>query len=229
MALAMIYPEPEKGGRSHTKQRVEETSTVFSSKLLQQARTILRHSAELAQDVLHRGEHFDVALKKVQAETQQRKGHDAQMADLRAHAPDVAALVTDGRLLLGNRTDFASLTGNSGSPLDLPLGHGAVLVGNATGNGTVEIVAEAARCDRRMVLGPARPPPQHGIDLGPWDGKSGAQLPVAADRQRPRRIHVEHGGPVAAEPKVRFSSACQLGMPGDIGHQAAGGLQKTIV
>jgi hypothetical protein len=60
--------------------------------MLSQARAILRHSTELAQDVLHRGEHFDVALKKVQAETQNRRGHDAQMADLRTHAPDADPL-----------------------------------------------------------------------------------------------------------------------------------------
>jgi ParB-like chromosome segregation protein Spo0J len=35
MALAMIYPEPEKGGRGRTRQRMEETSTGFSTKLLQ--------------------------------------------------------------------------------------------------------------------------------------------------------------------------------------------------
>jgi ParB-like nuclease domain len=99
MALAMIYPEPaalkRKGSGS-----LDSKEQGISSALLSQARAILRHSTELAQDVLHRGEHFDVALKKVQAETQNRKGHDAQMADLRTHAPDVAALVTDGRLTL---------------------------------------------------------------------------------------------------------------------------------
>jgi hypothetical protein len=68
--------------------------------LLSQARTILRHSAELAQDVLRRGTHFDVALKTVHAESQARKAHDAQMALLLDWAPDVAAMVTDGRLTL---------------------------------------------------------------------------------------------------------------------------------
>src|SRR4051812_49359088 len=104
MALAMIYPEPEKGGRGKLSGIADGLANGISKgqahNLLSQARTILRHSKELAQDVLHRGEHFDVALKKVQAETQKRQGHDAQMAQLRAHAPDVAALVSDGRLTL---------------------------------------------------------------------------------------------------------------------------------
>jgi hypothetical protein len=38
----MIYPEPEKGGRGRVKERVEETSAVFSAKRLQQARKVLQ-------------------------------------------------------------------------------------------------------------------------------------------------------------------------------------------
>jgi hypothetical protein len=93
MALAMIYPETDKRGRGNKSDAVKcAESSGFSGRLLEQARTILRHSAELAEDVLHRGEHFDVALKKVQADTQNRRGHDAQMADLRTHAPDADPL-----------------------------------------------------------------------------------------------------------------------------------------
>jgi hypothetical protein len=33
----MIYPEPEKGGRGHKNERVEEASTLFSAKRLQEA------------------------------------------------------------------------------------------------------------------------------------------------------------------------------------------------
>jgi ParB-like nuclease domain len=93
MALAMIYPDGKQGVKSLNISRSEQV-------LLSQARTILRHSTELAQDVLRRGTHFDVALKTVLAETQARKAHDAQMALLLDWAPDVAAMVTDGRLTL---------------------------------------------------------------------------------------------------------------------------------
>src|SRR5689334_13817340 len=41
ISLAMLYPEPEKGGRGHRKERVDETSTV-SAKRLQLARLVLR-------------------------------------------------------------------------------------------------------------------------------------------------------------------------------------------
>jgi hypothetical protein len=49
MAYAMLFPEPEKGGR--IKKRVEVTSTAFSDKLLQQARAVLAYSPELAIEV----------------------------------------------------------------------------------------------------------------------------------------------------------------------------------
>ena len=51
MAVAMIYPVPEKGGRGK-KKTVDETSTLFGSKRLQLARTVLAHSPDLAQAVL---------------------------------------------------------------------------------------------------------------------------------------------------------------------------------
>jgi hypothetical protein len=40
MAVAMVYPAPEKGGRGK-KKTVDETSTLFGSKRLQLARTVL--------------------------------------------------------------------------------------------------------------------------------------------------------------------------------------------
>jgi hypothetical protein len=40
MALAMVYPEPEKGGRGKQK-TVDETSTLFSAKRLQLAQDVM--------------------------------------------------------------------------------------------------------------------------------------------------------------------------------------------
>ena len=48
-----MYPEAEKGGPGHKSERVELKSTVsFSTKRLQQARSVLRNSRSLAQEVL---------------------------------------------------------------------------------------------------------------------------------------------------------------------------------
>jgi hypothetical protein len=49
MALAMIYPDPEKGGRGNKKERVAESAALFSATRLKQARSVLRHSAKLAE------------------------------------------------------------------------------------------------------------------------------------------------------------------------------------
>ena len=64
-----------------------------SATLVSHARAILRHSSELAQDVLKRGEHFDVALKQAHAEETKRRTYDAQMAELLAYAPGIAAMI----------------------------------------------------------------------------------------------------------------------------------------
>jgi hypothetical protein len=60
MALAMIYPVPEKGGRGK-KKTMDETSTLFSPKRLQLARTVLAHSPDLAQAVLAGSMFLDAA------------------------------------------------------------------------------------------------------------------------------------------------------------------------
>lgn len=70
----MIYPEPEKGGRGLKKERVEETSAVFSAKRLQQARAVLRASPdELALQVLG----GTLSLDAAHATAQQRKAETA--------------------------------------------------------------------------------------------------------------------------------------------------------
>lgn len=101
MALAMIYPEAKRGRPGGNVKNIKISELDNSERvLLSQARTILRHSRELAEGILHGGIHFDVAWKQVKEETHKRLGRDAQMAQLRTHASDVAALVEDGRLTL---------------------------------------------------------------------------------------------------------------------------------
>jgi hypothetical protein len=74
MALAMIYPEPNKSGKADPFKNLNGSDRV----MLSQARTILRNSQELAYDVLHRGMHFDVALREVREAEQNRKSHRDQ-------------------------------------------------------------------------------------------------------------------------------------------------------
>jgi hypothetical protein len=98
-ALAMIYPEPEKGGRRKNiaARKAVETSG-FSPELLKHARAVLRHSRELAQDVLRDITPLDTALKKVKAEREYSSSIEARRDRLRKEAPDLAGLVDDERM-----------------------------------------------------------------------------------------------------------------------------------
>lgn len=102
MALAMIYPEPEKGGRGKVSHIHESlgVSKGAAQNLLSQARKILGHSIDLAKQVIAGSTHFDEALKSVIAAEQKNKSRDAQLNELRTKAPDVAALVADERISL---------------------------------------------------------------------------------------------------------------------------------
>jgi hypothetical protein len=95
MATAMIYPEPEKGGRG--KKRVEKTSEVFSNKLLSQARTVLAYTPELAKQVLD-GLPLAEAYEKAIEVKAHGESDGAKLDRLRADAPDLAELVDTDKL-----------------------------------------------------------------------------------------------------------------------------------
>jgi hypothetical protein len=97
MALAMIYPEPKRGMHS---QLNLSTGIGFDKALLSHARAVLRHSRALAEDVLAKRKSLDVALANVEQDRRAGQSIDQKMAELRAGAPDIAALVDDERLTL---------------------------------------------------------------------------------------------------------------------------------
>jgi ParB-like chromosome segregation protein Spo0J len=101
MALALLYPEPERTapGRKAAVTTLLKSQSVHASQL-SNARTILRHSIELAHEVRDGRQYFDQALASVKSAEQVSKSRDAQLSELRAKAPDVAALVSDDRLTL---------------------------------------------------------------------------------------------------------------------------------
>jgi hypothetical protein len=74
--LAMIHPVPEKGGRGK-KKTMDETSTLFSPKRLQLARTVLAQSPDLAQAVLAGSKSIDAAYEEA---TNAKQPLDAQVA-----------------------------------------------------------------------------------------------------------------------------------------------------
>jgi hypothetical protein len=85
MATAMVYPEPEKGGRGKQK-TVEDSSTLFSAKRLQQARSILHHSRSQADSVLKGITPLDAALTQMRQEQQAENSEEAQLAHLQKAA-----------------------------------------------------------------------------------------------------------------------------------------------
>ncbi len=97
MAMAMIYPEPGKGGRGKKSEAGNSAGTAgFSARRVQDARTILRHSRALAEAVLKGAKPFDVAVAEVREAEQALSGEEAKRGRLRASAPDLAELVIKG-------------------------------------------------------------------------------------------------------------------------------------
>jgi ParB-like chromosome segregation protein Spo0J len=100
VALAMIYPEPRRGrGNKDEALKVLETRD-FSRQRLEQARSVLKHSRALAEDVLSKRTSLDKALATVEEERRAGQSMDAKMTELRAKAPDIADLVDDERISL---------------------------------------------------------------------------------------------------------------------------------
>src|SRR4051794_31395477 len=95
-ALAMIYPEPGKGGRGN-KQSLTENARVSGSRLTQ-ARSVLRHSMALAKEVISGRLALDAALAQMQREREAAVSAEAQLSGLSQHAPDLAEMVEDEKL-----------------------------------------------------------------------------------------------------------------------------------
>src|SRR4051812_35481063 len=99
MELAMIYPEPEKGGRGHRSERVQETGTV-SRERLRQARTVLRYGAEDLAPGVMAGKSLDDGYAEACKRRDGKDTDEIRLAELRTQAPDLAALFDDERLSL---------------------------------------------------------------------------------------------------------------------------------
>jgi hypothetical protein len=94
IATALIWPEPEKGGRG------KKTVKTFNSServMLSTARVIVHWSRDRALEVLN-GLPFDVALKEAKDAERTRLINEAQTTRLRNEAPDLAEAVERGEL-----------------------------------------------------------------------------------------------------------------------------------
>jgi hypothetical protein len=84
----MIYPEPEKGGRGKKSKALNSAvSAGFSSRRVNEARSVLHHSRDLADSVIKGSISLDEALAKVEELKQQANSTEAKQKRLQKDAP----------------------------------------------------------------------------------------------------------------------------------------------
>jgi hypothetical protein len=101
MGLALLYPEPEKGGRGKKSAVNTATETMGVSKSrVEQARAVARHSLELALAVRDGIMKLDEALVVVKKAREIIETDETQLERLRSEAPDLSELVEEDRMKL---------------------------------------------------------------------------------------------------------------------------------
>lgn len=95
MATAMLYPEPQKGGRGN---KGVSNSQDYDRSLVSRARTVLAYSRPLALAVLAGTKPLDEALADVRRVHEQQSSTDAKLDRLRTGAPDLFDLVGEERM-----------------------------------------------------------------------------------------------------------------------------------
>ncbi len=96
MAVAMIHPEPEKGGRG---KKVTE-AVGFSTQRLSYARTVLKSSPESADAVLSGEMSLDAAYQQVRMMHGSARNERSRLTKLRETRPDLADLVVNDAMKL---------------------------------------------------------------------------------------------------------------------------------
>lgn len=98
MAVALIYPEPDKRGRGNKGKSSD--SDGFSQTRLREARAVLRFSPELAQQVLNGVKSLDEARKDVELYGGDEAARARRLKKLKAEHPDLADAVEEERMSL---------------------------------------------------------------------------------------------------------------------------------
>jgi len=102
MAVAMIYPDGEKGGRGKVSMFSGEFSK-YMQNAISEARTILSYAPDAAQSVLAGGTPLTDAYKTAQSRKRDADSDDARLNTLKAEAPDLAELVIEGKAKLSEQ------------------------------------------------------------------------------------------------------------------------------
>lgn len=96
MAIAMLYPKPERGRGNSDPSRKETEKVSFSR--IKVARQILHHNSDLALAVRDGVLSLDAALDQLREKQDELQSDAAKLADLQAFALDLAELVEEERL-----------------------------------------------------------------------------------------------------------------------------------
>jgi ParB-like chromosome segregation protein Spo0J len=99
MRLALLYPEPKRG--KHSELRNSTGKMGFDKARLSQARAVYAYSPELALAVRDGTKKLDEALKEVKTAREELNSQEWKLAKLRNDAPDLADLVDEDRMALG--------------------------------------------------------------------------------------------------------------------------------
>ena len=86
MAVAKIYPKPEKGGRGKTVRLPDG----LSKQRISEARTVLQYAPDLADNVLSGSASLDVAYKTARERKNAASSEETQLAKLREQYPELA-------------------------------------------------------------------------------------------------------------------------------------------
>ena len=96
MAVAMVYPEPERGKRNDLLNN--STSLAFDKSYLSKARTVLRDFPIKAAEVLAGTTSVTEAFEDAKSETSKSDGKEARLVKLQESDLDLAELVLKGTL-----------------------------------------------------------------------------------------------------------------------------------
>lgn len=96
MAVAKLYPEPRQGKRTSSKNDDVRVAPSY----VREARAVLRWLPELADLVLAGTKPLNEAYQETQRLKEQTEAEPARLERLRDRAPDLAALVDEGRMSL---------------------------------------------------------------------------------------------------------------------------------
>jgi hypothetical protein len=98
MAVAKLYPEPEKGGRG--KKNSGKNPEFVDAGYVSHARTVLRWLPEIAEAVMAGTKPLNEAYAEAQRLKEQADAEPARLDRLRSRAADLADLVDEGRMTL---------------------------------------------------------------------------------------------------------------------------------